>query len=51
MICVACWVKSRGAEMKEAAAVFKGETVCSEHLQERAEGLENVANAPDVTPH
>jgi len=52
MICTKCYMESAGAKMTEAAAVAGGETLCSQHLQERAQGAEAVGDAsPDVTPH
>lgn len=52
MICVTCYVTSQGAEMQEAAAVIKGESVCSKHLEERARVAEKVnEDRPTVEPH
>ena len=53
MICILCWAESRGATMTEAAAVLKGETVCSNHLQERAGVVESALgeDAPRPEPH
>jgi len=52
MVCVKCYMESSGGEMAEAMAVAGGESLCSRHLQERAQGAEAVGEAsPDVTPH
>jgi hypothetical protein len=52
MICTKCYMESMGAKMEDAIAVAGGETVCSEHLQDRAQGAEAIGEAsPDVTPH
>jgi len=45
-------MESSGAKMAEATAVAGGESLCDQHLQERAQGAEAVGDAsPDVTPH
>jgi len=45
-------MESSGGQMTEAMAIAGGESVCSQHLQERAQGAEAVGEAsPDVTPH
>ena len=52
MVCVKCYMESSGAKMAEATAVAGGESLCDQHLQERAQGAEAVGEAsPDVTPH
>lgn len=50
MICVTCYMTSKGAKMEDAVAVIAGESVCSEHLSARAEAYETAANT-EVTPH
>jgi hypothetical protein len=52
MICVACYLASKGAKMTEATAVLTGQSLCSDHLAKVATALEAVLEAqPDVTPH
>jgi len=52
MVCVKCYMESAGGQMTEAMAIAGGESVCSQHLQERAQGAEAVGEAsPDVNPH
>lgn len=52
MVCVACYAQSQGATMSEAVVVFKGETVCSKHLEARAREVEEaMKDRPTVTPH
>jgi len=52
MICVACYLASKGAKMTEASAVLAGQSLCTDHLAKVAVALEAIAEAsPDVTPH
>jgi hypothetical protein len=48
MVCAVCYVKSQGAEMKEALTVVGGHAVCEEHVAALASALDSL---PDVTPH
>jgi hypothetical protein len=50
MMCVKCYMESSGGKMQEAMAVAGGESLCSQHLQERAQTAESVGQT-SPTPH